>query len=194
MKTIDHTFGSEPLIVSSGNFFQLLEASADVTKIEFKRNGQIFDTAENIGQGYYAQPKPPANGGMAFDTVEITASSGVVIKVGISKGEGGTNSVVGSVNISNTPSTNKGSNQSTSQVSVSTTAVSLKSAESDRLMIELFNSSSVTSLYIGGSSVTTSDGYEIRPGEKWYDENYTGALYGIVGSGTITVGVREVTS
>lgn len=72
-------------------------------------------------------------------------------------------------------------------VSVANTATLIFSSSLARAGYILHNASSVD-VYLGGdSTVTTSNGIPLAPGEKVFadgDGKYSGALYGIVASGT----------
>ena len=77
-----------------------------------------------------------------------------------------------------------------SQVSVTTTATLLVAANTMDQTVWIHNSGGVT--YIGGSNVTTANGYKLDTDDKM--ELLVGdneALYGIVASGTNTVFVLK---
>lgn len=84
-------------------------------------------------------------------------------------------------------------NQSTMNygaVSVSTTATVIKAANASRELIIIRNNGG-TSIFIGDSGVTTSDGYELEAGQSvnLFTED---AIYGIVASGTEDARYLEV--
>lgn len=78
------------------------------------------------------------------------------------------------------------------QVSVTTSATLIVAARAGRTLVTVENTTT-TDIYIGGASVTTSTGH-LLPGTKGASLTipYTGALYGIVASGSATVTEAEV--
>ncbi len=78
------------------------------------------------------------------------------------------------------------------QVSVGTTATQILGKEPERIEVLVSNQSG-TSVFLGDdASVTTSNGLELPSGQILRLEFYTGPLYGIVATGTATVGYLEV--
>lgn len=76
-------------------------------------------------------------------------------------------------------------------ISIGTSATSIVSSNTDRATIRLNNNDTVT-IYLGGdASVTTSNGYPVEPGATYIENNYTGAIYGIVTSGTADLRYSE---
>jgi hypothetical protein len=91
-------------------------------------------------------------------------------------------------------SSTTGSNMAYAAVSVTTTATLIRAAKSGRESLTVQNLAAATDVYVGpDSSVTTSNGLKIAQagGSANYNE-YTGALYGIVASGTADVRYAEV--
>lgn len=82
-------------------------------------------------------------------------------------------------------------NLATAQVSVGTTAGLIAAGRTARQTVTVVNTST-TDIYIGGSGVTTSSGL-LLPGVKGASLTlaFTGALYGVVASGTATVTEAE---
>ena len=77
-----------------------------------------------------------------------------------------------------------------SQVSVTTTATLLVAASTFDQTVWIHNSGGVT--YIGGSNVTTANGYKLDTDDKMVlPVGDNEALYGIVASGTTTVFVLK---
>lgn len=76
----------------------------------------------------------------------------------------------------------KVSSVSYSAVSVGTTATLILAANTSRLSVLIRNDGTDTVFVGGDSSVTTSDGMPIRPGESFSDDQYTGDWYGISGT------------
>ena len=135
------------------------------------------------------------------DNVSITAGSGTTIgaddigsvqyqRIKLIHGPDGTND--GDVAKANPlPATQAGDNLAVGQVSVGTTATSIASSRTARRNITVVNHGT-TDVILGGSGVTTSTGL-LLPGIKGASATLTttGALYGIVGSGTQTVSYAE---
>lgn len=82
-------------------------------------------------------------------------------------------------------------NLATSQVSVGTTATQVVASRAGRSIVTVVNTTT-TDIYLGAAGVTTSTGI-LLPGTKGASVTlqYTGALYGIVASGTATVTEAE---
>lgn len=77
------------------------------------------------------------------------------------------------------------------QVTVGTSATEIKAANSDRLFLVIRNHSS-TNVFIGlNDSVTTANGVLLGEREVIEIAYYTGAIYGIVASGSATVSYIE---
>jgi len=72
------------------------------------------------------------------------------------------------------------------QVSISTSATTIKAANTSRKAITIKNIGSVD-VYLGNGSVTTANGYKLAPGEALSDIRTTAAIYGIVASGSGSV-------
>ena len=116
---------------------------------------------------------------------------------------------IGNVNVSSLPALPAGSSQigsvyvnnpvgaasvATAQASIGATASLIVAARTGvpgagRVAVTIFNTGSAT-VYVGGSSVTTSTGMQIQPGNV-RTLNTTAALYGIVVSGTGSVDAME---
>jgi len=76
-------------------------------------------------------------------------------------------------------------------VTVATTATALAAVDDDFSSIEVANVGAAT-VYIGGSDVTTSNGFPVAAGASWYPpQSLAGGerVYGIVASGTVEVRV-----
>lgn len=83
---------------------------------------------------------------------------------------------------------------SSAAVSVATTATALHVADADALGIEVQNVGAST-VYVGGSDVTTSNGFPVAAGAAWYPPQPLAAgerVYGIVASGTVEVRVLRL--
>lgn len=78
-------------------------------------------------------------------------------------------------------------------VSVGTSATKIVDANSGRRKLILKNAGS-TDVFIGDASVTTGDGFPIKPNEEVDVSNYQGDWYGIVASGSETVQYLEEVS
>jgi len=83
-------------------------------------------------------------------------------------------------------------------VSVGTSATSILAANKRRTAYELYNNGTATVFWGSNNSVTTSNGMALKQGERRVvtretasdrqDEHiYTGAIFGIVASGTVNV-------
>jgi hypothetical protein len=80
-----------------------------------------------------------------------------------------------------------------SAVTVANTATLVVAANQAKAGFLIANVGSAT-VYLGGSGVTTANGYPLDPGEKLASDGgteYEGNLYGIVASGTNAVRVLE---
>lgn len=64
------------------------------------------------------------------------------------------------------------------QVSVGTDATLIVASNSNRIKVRIKNRSGYT-IYLGGSGVTTSNGFPLRSGKTFTDTMFTGAWYGI---------------
>lgn len=97
----------------------------------------------------------------------------------------------GSINVNGTTGGGSPANFTPAQVSVATTATLIVAARTGRNLISIVNTTT-TPIYLGGSGVTTSTG-QLLPGVVGASLTlpYTGALYGIVASGTATVTEAE---
>jgi hypothetical protein len=79
------------------------------------------------------------------------------------------------------------------QQDVSTTAVEVVAANTDR-QSALLQNTGPEAVYVGfDSSVTAANGVEIAAGGTYADETYSGALYAITSSGTTDIRFQEVT-
>jgi hypothetical protein len=78
------------------------------------------------------------------------------------------------------------------QVSVAASATQLLAANSGRRVALITNTHATATLYIGTTSgVTTSTGHPLPAGTSM-SISYSGALYGITASATITTGASEI--
>lgn len=75
-------------------------------------------------------------------------------------------------------------NQANAQVSVTTTATQIVGSRADRRQVMILNQGS-TDMYVGGATVTTSNGLLIRAGASLV-LTFTGVIQGIVASGSTT--------
>jgi hypothetical protein len=75
-------------------------------------------------------------------------------------------------------------------VSVGTVATLIKAANSNRQALTVQNLSP-GDVYLGGATVTVANGLRLSPGELRLIEKNTGAVYGIVASGTADVRYME---
>ncbi len=78
----------------------------------------------------------------------------------------------------------------TNQVTVADTATAIKALNTSRRSITIRNQGT-TDMFIGSASVTTSTGFSVRAGESISLDRNTAAIYGIVASGSTTVGYLE---
>jgi len=113
--------------------------------------------------------------------------------LGVPDGSGGQNAA--DVDSSNRLLVNVATNaggvlNSTGQVSVGNSAT-LIIAAGTRQGVIVKNPSSSTTLYVGGSGVTTSNGQIVLPGEA-ITLPVTSAVYGVIASGSQTVSFLEV--
>lgn len=83
----------------------------------------------------------------------------------------------------------------TAQTTVSSTAVILLSLDATRIGGSISNALGTVTLYIGGSGVTTANGFPVPPGGAYnIDEpNITAAIYGIVASTAPLIGTIALT-
>ena len=72
-----------------------------------------------------------------------------------------------------------------SQISVGTSATAL--VANDEFPEEVHIHITSGSLYIGGSDVTTANGYKLDPNTELVISNHENAIYGVAPSGTTTV-------
>jgi hypothetical protein len=78
-------------ITVAGSYFRIIECGADVT-VQFLRGGRDIDmTAEGVGIGFWS--KMPA--GEQFEQVRIISPVGQLVRFGITRGEGGIDSIGG---------------------------------------------------------------------------------------------------
>ena len=80
---------------------------------------------------------------------------------------------------------------SSSQTSVTTAATLLVSGDAVAEGVYLHSSSGT--IYLGGSDVTSSNGYKMDNGDKLTIHNHESPIYAIAGSGTGTMQVLVVT-
>ena len=82
----------------------------------------------------------------------------------------------------------------TKSVTVTTSATQLDATPlTDRKTIVIANTSDTVIAYIGGSGVTTANGFTLEPKEKQsLDMDDGAALYAIVASGTLDIRVMEL--
>lgn len=78
-----------------------------------------------------------------------------------------------------------------SQVTASTSASVLLAANANRVSAIFYNNGSVT-VYIGGSGVTSSNGFPIPAGQSFTDDASNGVWYVVSASSTASIGVIEV--
>jgi hypothetical protein len=86
----------------------------------------------------------------------------------------------------------RSSTASTGTVTVTATAARIRSANSSRRSLLLQNNGTVD-VFVGFSStVTTSTGVLLAPDQNWFEEDYVGAVYALVASGTAPLIYAEV--
>ena len=96
----------------------------------------------------------------------------------------------GSIN-ANVSALPKATNQPYGAVGVLSTATLIKAANTNRKAI-LIKNNSTQNVFLGqNSSVTISNGQVIAPGETFFDDSYTGDIYGIVAGGSADVRYTE---
>jgi hypothetical protein len=78
-----------------------------------------------------------------------------------------------------------------SQTSVTTAATLLVS--SDAVAEGVYLHSSSGTIYLGGSDVTSSNGYKMDNGDKLTINNHESPIYGITSAGTATMSVLVIT-
>lgn len=85
-------------------------------------------------------------------------------------------------------------------VSVGTTAVEILPSDPRRRRVSLHNATGAGTTYLGGSDVTTSNGFDLVSGERLHfteshpaDCSLRGAMYAVNSSGTNTVRIIEAT-
>lgn len=86
--------------------------------------------------------------------------------------------------------TGVGTTPTINQVTVDTTADVIVVANPNRANLLIHNADASETLYVGGSDVTTSNGFPIPAGSSRYVDKPLGASatwYGVVGTGSITV-------
>lgn len=86
------------------------------------------------------------------------------------------------------------STPTTGQVTIGTSPTKIVNANDNRRTLIVVNNSG-SSVYLGGNSVSTSNGLELPTGAvlnlERVLEGYRGALYGIVASGSATISYME---
>ena len=82
-------------------------------------------------------------------------------------------------------------NEANGQVSVTNAATKIVDIRSTRRSVVIINLSSSVTVYLGPSGVTTSTGLAIPAGQS-VSIPFTGAIYGIVASGSLTVSYMEI--
>lgn len=96
----------------------------------------------------------------------------------------------GSVN-SNVSSLPRATTQNYGSVGVLSAATLIKAANPNRKAI-LIKNNSTQNVYIGSNnSVSVSNGQVLAPGEAFYDDCYTGDIYGICAGGSADVRYTE---
>lgn len=75
-------------------------------------------------------------------------------------------------------------------ITVSDTATEIVSSQTARVGIIILNNSGQT-VYIGGNVVTTASGIPLEPDDVYTNQDWAGAIYGIVASGTANVRVED---
>ena len=84
----------------------------------------------------------------------------------------------------------KSETRNINEVTIGSTATKIVDANSSRKAIIIQNVGN-TEVYLGDSGVTTSDGIKLEPGSLYSNDSFTGAIYGIVSSGSSTVRYEE---
>ena len=84
----------------------------------------------------------------------------------------------------------KASTMSYGAITVEDTATEILAARSTRTGLLIVNNSAKT-VYIGGDAVTTLTGIPVVAGGSYENQDWVGALYGIVSAGTANVRVEE---
>lgn len=88
--------------------------------------------------------------------------------------------------------TGKGPALSTTQNALSVTAEVVIAANQSRKAAEVKNVDTTIAVYLGDdSSVTSSNGHKLGPGEAFVFEDYAGAIWAVAASGTPTVTTIE---
>lgn len=168
------------------SFFQILELS-NATGVEVRFGGSAgFTDITSAGVGYELPT------GKITNRVDITNNSGSSIQITVALAIGKINdqrfTASGVVTTRDVATTF----ESKPRVIVSTTAISLAGANSDRREIVIYNSSSITTVYLGNSIVTTSAGTPLLPRQTAVFST-TAEIFAITGGGAaVPVYVTEM--
>jgi len=77
------------------------------------------------------------------------------------------------------------------QVSVTTSATSIISSNTNEKVRKIENVGSATIFIGGANTVTATNGFPLNPGETLNISDYTGEVFGIVASGTVVASYIE---
>lgn len=148
-------------ILVIANFFQLMQASSDVT-IEFFHNGTLIGTATDVPEGFR---RGPVKDGREWDQIRITSTIGQTIQYCLAFGEASLQRIVGNI----TATLSKAATMETGAIGVGGGAsILIAAADANQREIIL----TVQSAYTAGvlihdlAAVGVGNGTELQPGQS----------------------------
>lgn len=182
-----------------GIYFRLLGTTGPVDVVFVRHGARVGESASQVEAGYYALPE----GG--FDRIEITSATAQTVKFAISRGRGGYDRTIGSVDvlslppvtISGTPNVKTAlatTIDDVAAVAVGVAATLLLAADATRRAVRVLNNGTAD-IYLGGAGVTTANGcIKLVPGALWVEDDAPGAAwYAISGTAGQNVRVQALT-
>ena len=173
MKTLTKTFdgtGTDTWTIPGGNFLQVLDTSGPIGIKFFKGGSSVDEDAIDVEAGFKSRPVRPADGGDAFDSVQITSATAQTVKIAISRGEGGydhgTVSVSDAVDISKASTLALWSNAGANASLASATQLQMPAWTGRRTLIIRNLRSNTNTLMVGTSIVDADCGMPVYPGES----------------------------
>lgn len=165
MQTYSQTFAAPTTweLNVSGSYFTTLECESSVN-VRFYKGGKLLDLGEIKGLMAGLDVTLPAEGGAAFDRVQIDVQAGDTVKIGIGNGQARYNRGQASVTVITNvqPKSALFDNQAKTVTNVSAV---LLAANAARQYMLIQNKDAIGALYLSfGKAATAANGVRIIPG------------------------------
>lgn len=193
MRTLSEVFigGEVKGLTIPGTYFRLLATSGPVDVVFYRGNAKVDEGATQVEAGYYSIPE------RGFDRVDIKSATAQTVKFAITRGRGGYDRTIGSVDVLSLPPVDIKYGAVINDmvgVTVGVTATALITADATRRALRVLNNGTAD-IYLGGAGVTTANGcIKLVPGALWVEDDAPGAAwYAISGTAGQNVRVQALT-